>query len=240
MLFFILVCNCIFQCNLSIVNYLFAFFKGRVCFLLHFIVIQDCIFLMLQCLNSFRSRDDLHSLFTQLLLGDVIAADYLLAHLMSKIYKRSDGLCLGKFSMNIFSLPTNSKNYAKRLSTILQLIMSKSHYFPLTIESLNSLTFVPKKDYNSNRLTSGLLQLSSGTHLVLDETVMSDGQLNSQGITNLTSLGQMIKQQSVEYDFGFHKIAFESDIPCLVFSEGRSMLPQDVQVSYPLFIYNWQ
>ena len=89
-------------------------------------------------------------------------------------------------------------------------------------------------------MTSGLLQLSSGTHLVLDETVMSDGQLNSQGITNLTSLGQMIKQQSVEYDFGFHKIAFESDIPCLVFSEGRSMLPQDVQVSYLLFIYYWQ
>ena len=188
---------------------------------------------MLQCLNSFRSRDDLHSLFTQLLLGDVIAADYLLAHLMSKIYKRSDGLCLGKFSMNIFSLPS-SKNFTKRLSTILQLIMSKSHYFPLTIEGLNSLTFVPKKDYASNRLTSGLLQLSSGTYLVLDETVMKDGQLNSQGITNLTSLGQMIKQQSVEYDFGFHKIAFESDIPCLVFSEGRSMLPQDVQVSYLL------
>ena len=239
MLFFIQCAIAYFNANLSIVNYLFAFYKGRVCFLLHFIVIQDCICLMLQCLNSFRSRDDLHSLFTQLLLGDVIAADYLLAHLMSKIYKRSDGLCLGKFSMNIFSLP-NSKNFTKRLSTILQLIMSKSHYFPLTIESLNSLTFVPKKDYASNRLTSGLLQLSSGTHLVLDETVMKDGQLNSQGITNLTSLGQMIKQQSVEYDFGFHKIGFESDIPCLVFSEGRSMLPQDVQVSYLLFIYYWQ
>merc|ERR1711992_456374 len=58
-----------------------------------------------------RSRDDLHSLFTQLLLGDAIAAEYLLAHLMSKIYKRSDGLCLGKFSMNIFGVP-NSSNFA--------------------------------------------------------------------------------------------------------------------------------
>ena len=177
----------------------------------------------------FRSRDDLHCLFTQLLLGDVIAADYLLAHLMSQIYLRKDGLNLGKFSLNIFGVP-NSNNFAKRLSTILQLIMSKSHFLPLTTDKLNSLTFVPKKDYASNRLVSGLLQLSNGTHLVLDETAMRDGQLNQQGITNLTSLGQMIKLQSVEYDFGFHKLPFETDIPCLIFSEGRSMLPQDVQV----------
>ena len=162
------------------------------------------------------------------MLGDVIAADYLLAHLMSQIYLRKDGLNLGKFSLNIFGVP-NSNNFAKRLSTILQLIMSKSHFLPLTTDKLNSLTFVPKKDYASNRLVSGLLQLSNGTHLVLDETAMRDGQLNQQGITNLTSLGQMIKLQSVEYDFGFHKLPFETDIPCLIFSEGRSMLPQDVQ-----------
>ena len=86
----------------------------------------------------------MHSLFTQLLLGDVIAADYLLAHLMSQVYKRGDGLCLGKFSLNIFGIP-NSNNFAKRVSTILQLIMSKSHYYPLTIDNLNSSTFVPKK-----------------------------------------------------------------------------------------------
>ena len=178
----------------------------------------------------------MHSLFTQLLLGDVIAADYLLAHLMSKIYMRKDGLSLGKLSLNIFGLP-NSNNFAKRLSTLLQLIMSKSHYLPMTIDNLNTLSFVPKKDYASNRLVSGLLQLSNGTHLVLDETAMTDGQLNQQGITNLTSLGQMIKQQSVDYDFGFHKLPFETDIPCLVFSEGRSMLPQDVQVSFNSYVY---
>jgi hypothetical protein len=177
-----------------------------------------------------RSRDDLHSLFTQLLLGDAIAAEYLLAHLMSKIYTRSNGLCLGKFSLNIFGLPKNSTNFAKKLSTLLQLIMSKSHYLPMTIDNLNTLSFVPKKDYASNRLVSGLLQLSSGTHLILDETAMNDGQLNQQGITNLTGLGHTIKHQSVDYDFGFHKLPFETDIPCLVLSEGRSMLPQDVQI----------
>ena len=79
-------------------------------------------------------------------------------------------------------------------------------------------------------LFSGLLQLSHGTHLILDETCMKDGQLTPDGIKNLTSLGTMIKIQSLDYDFGFHNLAFDTDIPCLVLSEGRSMLPNDVQV----------
>ena len=176
-----------------------------------------------------RSRDELHSLMTTLLFGDSLAAEYMLAHFMSRIYHRQDGLCLGKYSLNLFNVPILA-DYSKRLATLLQLLVTKSHYFPLTVEELNKATFVPKKDYASNRLTSGLLQLSQGTHLILDETKMNNGQLNQEGIKNLTSLGQMIKTQSVDYDFGFHNLAFDSDVPCLVLSEGRSMLPNDVQV----------
>ena len=33
---------------------------------------------------------------------------------------------------------------------------------PLTISNLNQGRFIPKKDYNANRLTSGMLQLSEG------------------------------------------------------------------------------
>ena len=66
--------------------------------------------------------------------------------------------------------------------------------------------------------------------MILDETCMKDGQLTPDGIKNLTSLGTTIKSQSLDYDFGFHNLAFATDIPCLVISEGRSMLPNDVQV----------
>ena len=124
-----------------------------------------------------RSKEDLHGILTQLFFGDSIAADYLLCHLMSQIYMRKDVMSLGKFSLNIFGLPTIG-NYSKRLATILQLILTKSHYYPLKIEKINSSKFLPKKDYASNRLVSGLLQLSSGTHLILDETVMNNGELN--------------------------------------------------------------
>jgi hypothetical protein len=153
----------------------------------------------------------------------------LLCHLMAQIYSRHDGLCLGKFSLNLFNIPTMA-NFSRRVSTILQLLLSKSHYLPLSLEGLNKTVFVPKKDYTSNRLVSGLLQLSSGTHLTLDETVLDNGQLNADGLKNLTTLGHLIKTQSVNYDFSYHPLAFETDIQCLILSEGRSMLPQDVQV----------
>lgn len=61
------------------------------------------------------------------------------------------------------------------------LFMPQSFYLPMTLENMNKLRFSPKKDYNANRLSSGLLQLSENTHLVLDETALQPGQLDSNG-----------------------------------------------------------
>ena len=55
------------------------------------------------------------------------------------------------------------------------------------------MAFVPKKDYEANRLETGLLQLSPNTHLILDETVMQNGQLDAEGVRNLTALGNLIR-----------------------------------------------
>ena len=121
-------------------------------------------------------RQDLHAMLTKILLGDTLAADYLICHLISRIYHRRDVLCLGKFSLNVFNVPTHS-NYTKRLATLIQLLVTKSHYLPLTVSNLNGMTFVPRKDYHANRLVSGLLQLSANTNLILDETAMENGQV---------------------------------------------------------------
>ena len=64
----------------------------------------------------------------------------------------------------------------------------------------------------------------------LDETAMTDGQLSATGVRNLTSLGNLITWQKLEYDFEFQKMEYETDVPCLVMSEGRSMLPSDIQL----------
>ena len=50
---------------------------------------------------------------------------------------------------------------------------------------LNEAPYCPRKDYKSNRLVSGRLQLAARTQFLLDETVMTSGQLQSNGILNL-------------------------------------------------------
>ena len=45
-------------------------------------------------------------------------------------------------------------------SRILSLL--QSYFLPMTLENLNSKQFIPVKDYDANRLVSGILQLSEG------------------------------------------------------------------------------
>lgn len=51
----------------------------------------------------------------------------------------------------------------------------------MTIENMNQLKFIPHKDYTANRLVSGLLQLPNNTSLVIDETLLEQGQLDTSG-----------------------------------------------------------
>jgi len=51
----------------------------------------------------------------------------------------------------------------------------------LSLADVNGRHFTPKKDYTTNRLRAGLLQLSARTHLIVDETAMQAGQLDSNG-----------------------------------------------------------
>jgi len=129
----------------------------------------------------------------------------------------------------IFQVPLEN-DYTKKLAESIQNLVCKSRYLPLTVDNLNKMTFVPKKDYETNRLETGLLQLTPHTHLILDETAMQNGQLDAEGVRNLTALGNLISWQKVGYNFSFHNIDFLTDFPVLVLSEGRSMLPSDVQV----------
>jgi len=175
------------------------------------------------------ARVELLHILTTCMLGDKLAADYLLLHLISKVYLRRDVLVLGKLSLNLHNMTTHEE-WPKRLATLLSLFTTNSHYLPLSRASLDNSSFTPKKDFEANRLVSGCLQLGASTHLWLDETVMTDGQLTAPGLKNLTALGNLITWQKLEYDFKFQAMEYETDIPCLVMSEGRSMLPSDMQI----------
>lgn len=86
---------------------------------------------------------DLRTALTQCVFGDEITADYLLCHLISTVYVRSDET-LGQFSLNITNVPREKlTNYTKQLYDVIESILPASHYFPITIDNLNSTDFVP-------------------------------------------------------------------------------------------------
>nr|CAI5848253.1 unnamed protein product [Callosobruchus analis] len=174
---------------------------------------------------------ELRIVITQLLLGDELAAEYLILHLISEVYSRQDFLSLGKFSLNISNIPTKQNmNYVSDVYKFIELLIPKSYYLPMTLDNMNTLPIIPKKDYETDRLSSGILQLTKNTHIVLDETKLTPGRLNAAGVENVKAFGNVIRYQKVSYDFNYYPLEFDCDIPFLIFSEGKSMISCDVHV----------
>ncbi|XP_055316672.1 mini-chromosome maintenance complex-binding protein isoform X2 [Sitodiplosis mosellana] len=174
-------------------------------------------------LDCFR---DIRTALTQCLFGDEIAADYLFCHLISTVYVRADET-LGQFSLNITNFPSEKlTGYTKQLYDVIESILPASHYFPITIDNLNSTDFIPTKDYETGKLNSGLLQLAPHTHLVLDETQLEPGKLEAHGIEGVMYISNLIRKQQLNVNFKFYTIDYNANIPVLIFSEGKSMFPR--------------
>lgn len=87
---------------------------------------------------------DLRKVLSQCLLGDSLAADYLFCHLMSTVYVRCEET-LGQFSLNITNFPVGIlPDFTKQLYEIIELILPASHYFPITLDNLNTTEFIPR------------------------------------------------------------------------------------------------
>lgn len=103
-------------------------------------------------------------------------------------------------------------------------------YMPLTTEDLNKAPVAPKKDYNTELLHSGPLQLATSTQMVIDETTLSSGQLNDTGCKNLMAIQALVQQQIIPFDFSFYNVEFPTDIPIIVTSQAKPMVPVDCLV----------
>ncbi|KTF80659.1 hypothetical protein cypCar_00036069 [Cyprinus carpio] len=169
-------------------------------------------------------RAELLTYLTHVLLGDSLAAEYLILHLISNVYSRRDVLPLGKFTLNLSGCP-HSSPYTEHLYKVIQQLVPSSYRLCMSLHNMNNQRMVPRKDYTANRLVSGTLQLANNTSLFLDETQLEQGQLDATGVRNITALGNLITWQKVDYDFNYHQMEFSCNINVLITSEGRSLLP---------------
>ena len=174
-------------------------------------------------------RSELLSLLTQVIYGDSLAAEYMLLHLISSVYNWTGIMPVGKFTLNVSGCPP-VQSFPQEMHRLVEQLVPKCHFLSMTLNNMNTLNFVPKKDYTANRLKSSVLQLSASTNLVVDETALEAGQLNGNGVKNVTALGNVISWQKLEYDFNYYKAEFTTNLLVLILSEGKSLLPSDCHV----------
>ena len=103
-------------------------------------------------------------------------------------------------------------------------------YLPLSIDTMENKKFSPKKNYDTNMLEGGLLQLVDGTFMIVDETVMKSGQIKENGIQSVKAMATLIEQQTVEYDFQYYQQSYPINVGIVIVSDGRSMFKNTLQV----------
>ena len=174
-------------------------------------------------------RGELLSLLMQVAYGDALAAEYMLLHLVSSVYNWTGIMPVGKFALNVSGCPP-SQSFPQEVHKLVEQLVPKCHFLSMTLNNMETLSFVPRKDYTANRLKSSILQLSESSNLIVDETALEPGQLNRNGVKNVTVLGNVISWQKLEYDFKYYKAEFTTNLLVLILSEGKSLLPSDCHV----------
>lgn len=116
------------------------------------------------------------------------------------------------------------------LTKFIKAITPFTLYLPISIDTLETKKFSPKKNYDTNLLEPGLLQLVDGTFLIGDETVMKTGQVKENGVASIKSLATLIEQQIVEYDFQYYQQSYPANVGVVIFSDGRSMFKNTVHL----------
>ncbi|KAF9548396.1 hypothetical protein EC957_006612 [Mortierella hygrophila] len=172
-------------------------------------------------------REELIQYIAQAVRGDKFAAELVLLHLLARVYSRPSGAVLGKFSLNLKDSTANSP-VAKSLEKVVKSVLPKVHAIPMTLTNLNKNYFYPRGE---EHLCSGMLQVTRGTLLLLDETAMEEGTLVDQGIKNLKAVTDVSLYQTLNYVFPYNHLEFQTDISLLIISFGSSLVPVDCGIA---------
>lgn len=136
------------------------------------------------------------------------------------------GLALGSLSLNL-ALP---REFSTSLSPILSSLVPLLSTLDLSIPILNSPSTRLAPRNRDENLESGRLQLAPGTVVLVDMRAIGEGKLEDAGVRNLRSLATTVAQQKLEYLFPFSSFELETDLPFVLLSEGKAIIPADCVV----------
>jgi len=165
----------------------------------------------------------------QAFANSTLAAEYLLLHLLS--HCTHDPVLVGKHCLNLSGIAGEGHSQAvAQVEGLLRLLMPRTRMVPVSLRGLNEKPMWPRKCYVTDALVGGPLLLSGRTHLVLDETQLGEGQLNACGVHNFQCLRQLVQFQTMEIDYQYYKLPIRCDVPALVLSHTKSILPCDTHL----------
>lgn len=179
------------------------------------------------------ARQNLLLWMSQALGGDDLAAEYLLYNLISRpILRPNDTQTIGHIPLN-FIIPADltsstsdnswSNAVRSRIESVLETLVPRRHTLLLNPTVLSSRNLSPYLSPENNRLESGVLQLPSGTHLLVDETSILGVLGNSKYKKQLEEVSHFIHNQLVEYNVISYSLPFHVDCPVVVLSQGKSI-----------------
>lgn len=182
-------------------------------------------------------RNELVEYLARPLLGDLVAAEYLLLSLLSRVYARADPATpLGNLSLNLVlndALQSDEKKkIVAEMTRTIRTVVPLLGEVDLSLQNLNETKFTPHKNYEQEALLGGSLQVPKGTTMAIDETALSTGQLNEQGVKNVDALQSLVGKMLLPYDFQYYSMDFPQDVSVVTVSESKSILP--VTVSVPI------
>jgi len=139
---------------------------------------------------------------------------------------------LGTLAVNFLHDSRTSTASTARFHNVLCSVAPLVVPIALSLPLLHSSCFHPSSS-DSSSLDAGLLQLASGTVLVVEEDPMGvGGELQGKAVKNLQTLSQCIKQQTLLYEYPYMEgLKMECSLRVVVLSEGRSFLPVSVPVA---------
>jgi len=169
----------------------------------------------------FKTSQKLKAILKLVFRGDELAADYALLNMISKVHVRSiDGIPLGHLNVNISGLSTEQ---AKQVQRLLTQVMPLQINFQINTQSLSEVRLQPKKNYDTNQMEPGMLQMLDCTFLCCDETQMNEGKIEKNGVFNIKALAELIEDQKVVYDFQYSQQNMPISAGVLILSDGKSM-----------------
>jgi len=175
-------------------------------------------------------RDALLQYLKFLVRGDEVAARYLFFALIQREFKRLDDVSYGTFTLGL----QLEDEHATRCTEGIRLLMPYVAVLPISIEALSTYRWFPKKNYETETVMSGLLQLAHGSVVVLDENALKEGNLLEYGLLNLASIQKYLCTNELQGDFEFYQIALPTYHSNIVLSASKKKPLLDPEVHCPV------